>query len=393
MKRVAGERTYLVLHVDEVLCLGDGVDVGVRNGVLGSVPRGPWATASDQLDVRTIVLALLLPLLAPGTVQTPGEVALDATKHLAGLVLSFLEEAPAGRGVGNFFLELLVFCVAIKVVLLAPDVVPPVGEVKLQALGDGPDQRDADIRPAHPRELCAVKLVLLPLVNSLEVVDSCVIVVLTREDDSVHIAGVVVGDGVSAGVPTAEAGVEATHEGNVAVNQAQLLVVGPEEHDIVVSTIESLQAVPRHLGQAESAKGQVVEGAVNLSVDVLLGGHVIRMPEDLDVLVELLQRVLGVLRVAGQGLGDLLVHDDPDLNASLCCGLEHVVQAVLVVLRRGPAQEQLWGQPPVQDKDGLLGLCKIWPPSVCPSPYFSLTPQLPVWDGVSPSMASESAQK
>lgn len=343
------------------------------------MPRGPRATASDQLDMRTVVLlALLLPLLAPGTVQTPGEVALDATKHLTGLILSLLEKAPAGRGVGNFFLEFLVFCVIIEVVLLAPDVVPPVGEVGFQTLCDGPDQRDADIRPAHPGELCAVKLVLLPLINALEVVDSGVVVVLTREDDAVHIAGVIVGNGVSVGVPTAEAGVEATHEGNVAVNQAQLLVVGPEKHDIIVSTIKSLQAVSGHLGQAESAKGQVVEGAVDLRVNVLLGGHVIRMPENLDVLMELLQRVLGVLRVAGQGLGDLLVHDDPDLNSSLCCGLEHVVQAVLVVLRRGPAQEQLWGQPPVQDKDGLLGLCEILPPSVCPSPYFSLTSQLPV---------------
>lgn len=325
------------------------------------MPGGPWAAASDQLDVSLVALAaLLLRLLAPGTAQTPGEVALDATKHLAGLVLSFLEKAPAGRGVGNFaVLESLVLCVAIEVVLLAPDVVPPVGEVKVQALHDGPDQRDADIRPAHPRELGAVKLVLLPLVDALEVIDSCVVVVLAWEDDTVHIAGVVVGDGVSVGIITAKAGVEATHEGNVVVNQAELLVVGPEQHDIIVSTVEGLQAVPGHLRQAEGTKGQVVEGSVDLGVNVLLGGHVIRVPEDLDVLVELLQRVLGVLRVARESLGDLLVHDHPDLDSSLCCRLEHVVQAVLVVLRRRPAQVQLWGQPPVQDEDGLLSLCKF----------------------------------
>lgn len=356
-------KTYLVLHVDKMLCLCDGVDVGVRNRVLGGMPGGPWAAASDQLDVSLVALAALLLLLrlpAPGTAQTPGEVTRDATKHLASPVLPFLEKAPAGRGVGNFtVLESLVLGVAIEVVLLAPDVVPPVGEVEVQALHDRPDQRDADIRPAHPRELCAVELVLLPLVNALEVIDSCVVVVLAREDDTVHITGVVVGDGVRVGIPTAVAGVEATHEGNVVVNQAELLVVGPEQHDIIVSTVEGLQAVPGHLGQAESAEGQVVEGSVDLSANVLLGGHVIRMPENPDVLVEFLQGVLGVLRVARQGLGDLLVHDDPDLDSSLCCGLEHVVQAVLVVLRRRPAQEQLWGQPPVQDEDGLLGLCMI----------------------------------
>ena len=233
---------YLVLHVDEMLCICDGLDVGVRDRVLGRMPRGPWAAASHQLDVGAVVLLALLPwLLAPCTAQAPGEVALDATEHLAGLVLSFLEKASAGGSVGNLtVLEPLVLCVVIEVVLLAPDVVPPVGEVKLQALHDGADQRDADIRPAHPRELGAVKLVLLPLVDALEVVDSCVVVVLAREDDAVHIAGVIVGDGVSVGIPTAEAGVEAAHEGNVVVNQAQLLVVGPEKDDIIVSTIQGL---------------------------------------------------------------------------------------------------------------------------------------------------------
>ena len=55
-------------------------------------------------------------------------------------------------------------------------------------------------------------------------------------------------------------------------------------------------------------------------------------------------------------LGDLLVHDHIDLDALLGLALEDLVEAPLLVVVGWSAHEQLWGQPPVRDVDGLLGL-------------------------------------
>lgn len=383
-------KTYLVLDVDELLGIGDGLDVGVGNGVLGRVSRRPGAAASAQLDVQTVVLlALRCGLLAPHAREVLAEVALDPAEHLTSSVLSLLEESTGGRLVGHSDLELLVLGVLLAVVLLAEDVVPPIREVDRQAVHDGAGQGDADVGPAHPGVLCAVELVLLPLVDALEVVDTCVVVVLAGVDDAVYVAGVGIRDGVGVGVPTAIAGVKTAHERDLVVDQAQLLVVSPEEHNVVVGTVEGLKGVSGHLGQAEGAERQVLEASLDLGGDVLAGRGVVRVSEHLDVLVKGLEGMLGVLRVAGQRLSDLLVHDDVNLDTTLGGSLQHVVQAVLVVLCWRAAQEQLWGQPPIQDEDALLGLCETVVVSIQPRSSNSAT-------GVecfSPSRASERAQK
>lgn len=346
---------YLVLDVYEVLGLGDGIDVGVGDGVLGRMSRRPGTAASAQLDVQPVVLFRLPPLPAPNVAKMFAELALQAPKHLAGLVLALLEEATGRRLVRHGELEGRVLAV-VAVVLLPIDVVPPIPEVDSQAVHDGADQRDAAVGPAHPRVPGPVELVLLPLVDALKVVDACVVVVLAGVYDGIHISGMDVRDGVSVGVPTAKAGVKATHEGNLVVDQTQLLVVCPKEHNVVMGTIERLQGIPGHLGQAEGAECQVLETGLKLGSDVLAGGCVVRVAEHLDVLMESLEGVLGVRRVAGQRLGDLLVHDNIDLDTSLGSSLQHVVQPVLVVLCWRAAQVQLRRQPPVQDEDGLLGL-------------------------------------
>ncbi|KUI63669.1 hypothetical protein VM1G_12024 [Cytospora mali] len=343
--------TYLVLDVNEVLGIVDDFNVSVGDGVLGGVARRPRAAAPAQLDMQTMVLlALPRAFLAPHAAKVLAEVALEAPEHLAGLVLALLEEATGGRGVGDSGLEDLVLGVVVGVVLLAEDVVPPVDEVDRQAVHDGAGQGDADVGPAHARVLGPVELVLLPLVDALEVVDTRVVVVLAGVDDGIHVSGVGVRDGVAVGVPAAEAGVETAHKGNLVVDQAQLLVVGPEKHDIVVGTVEGLQRVPRHLGQAEGAESQVLETGLELGGDVLAGRCVVRVAEHLDVLVESLKGMLGVLRVAGKRLGDLLVHDHIDLDTSLGGSLQHVVQTTPGPLKNEHGQYTVTS-PPI---DGFL---------------------------------------
>lgn len=65
---------------------------------------------------------------------------------------------------------------------------------------------------------------------------------------------------------------------------------------------------------------------------------------------------LGVIRLTGQSLGNLLVDNDMNLDTPLSSSMQHPVQTVLRILHRRTPQEQLRAQPPIQDIDGLASL-------------------------------------
>lgn len=75
---------------------------------------------------------------------------------------------------------------------------------------------------------------------------------------------------------------------------------------------------------------------------------------------ESLQSVLGMSGVACQGSLDLFVDHDKDSDPGLCLSLEEVIQTVLLLVIRRPAQEQFRGQPPVGNVDGLLCLLQSY---------------------------------
>jgi hypothetical protein len=54
--------------------------------------------------------------------------------------------------------------------------------------------------------------------NIFEIKDARIVIVLTGEYSLVHIRGVQIGDGMLVGIPTAEAHVQATHKGSLAIN-------------------------------------------------------------------------------------------------------------------------------------------------------------------------------
>lgn len=74
---------------------------------------------------------------------------------------------------------------------------PPVLEVMDQAADDGPIKTDCHIGPAHPRALGAIQLVGLPVIDVGKVSDAGVVHVLTREDGSVKVPGMGVGNGMA----------------------------------------------------------------------------------------------------------------------------------------------------------------------------------------------------
>ena len=75
--------------------------------------------------------------------------------------------------------------------------VPSILEVVDEAADDGAVETDGYIRPAHPRALGAVQLVLLPVVDVGKVGHPSVVHVLAWEDDGIKVSGVSVGDGVT----------------------------------------------------------------------------------------------------------------------------------------------------------------------------------------------------
>lgn len=75
--------------------------------------------------------------------------------------------------------------------------IPPILEVVGETANDGTVETDGHVRPAHPRALGAVQLVLLPVVDVGEVGDAGVVHVLAWEDDCVEVSGMCVGDRVA----------------------------------------------------------------------------------------------------------------------------------------------------------------------------------------------------
>lgn len=88
-------------------------------------------------------------------------------------------------------------------------------------------QSDRNVRPSHTRHGHPIELILLPLPDILEVEDAGVVVVLAREDGVVDVGWVYVGECVLMGVPPTEAHIETTHEGDLAVDEAQFLMMSP----------------------------------------------------------------------------------------------------------------------------------------------------------------------
>lgn len=87
--------------------------------------------------------------------------------------------------------------------------------------------------------------------------------------------------------------VQSSHKGNPAIDEAQLLVMGPEQDHVVGASIESLECVARDLGEVGGP--QVLETLDKAGQDLVASGDMVRVPKDLDVWVQRLEGVLGVL--------------------------------------------------------------------------------------------------
>ena len=103
------------------------------------------------------------------------------------------------------------------------DEVPALREVVFQVLDHRSFERNAHVRPAHTRVEFAIKLVVLPMLDIIEVHDPSIVIVLAWKYDSVKIPRVSIRNTVLVCIPPAVAQVETAHESDMAVNQAELL--------------------------------------------------------------------------------------------------------------------------------------------------------------------------
>src|SRR5690242_20415839 len=159
-----------------------------------------------------------------------------------------------------------------------------------------------DIVPWHAWDLAAIVHFLVGLVEVEEVLNTRVGVVLAGPE--LAVVGVlgsiavqlkpcqlVVYDRVLGCIPAPKAQIDTTHEGNGMIDDANLLVVGPEE----------------------GVLADLVWRALNE-----------------DVWMEVEQGELGVLRIDGDSGTDVAVHDDKDLDALLGLALQQPVEPPLL---------------------------------------------------------------
>lgn len=102
-----------------------------------------------------------------------------------------------------------------------------------------------------------------------------------------------VGDGAHLG----RTHVQPSHKGNPAIDETQLLVMSPEQDHVVGASIESLESVARDFGKISGP--QVLKTLDYAGQDLVASGNMIRVSKDLDVWVQSLEGMLGVLGGVG----------------------------------------------------------------------------------------------
>lgn len=102
-----------------------------------------------------------------------------------------------------------------------------------QILDARPLQAHRNIRPPHAGELAPIQLVLVWICDVAKVHYSCIVVILAGEDCGIEIIGVNVSNRMLVGVPSSEAEIKSPHEGDFAIYEAKLLVVGPVQNYVI----------------------------------------------------------------------------------------------------------------------------------------------------------------
>jgi hypothetical protein len=161
-------------------------------------------------------------------------------------------------------------------------VVPISDEMTDQVIHNHASQPQSNIMPGHPGNI-PLQMLLLKLLNILDLLLPLIGILNARK----HIA----------------------------------LIVKQRVRRIIIATIRQIQPT--------SKRHPLIHNDHLLMVRPHKRQHSLRMPNDLDVGVQLLQSLGGVFRVVVEHSG-LLVEDDVDFDAPARCGVQDAVEAVLL---------------------------------------------------------------
>ena len=217
----------------------------------------------------------------------------------------------------------------IPLVLVTLNKVPTEDEVLCNIIHSITNQSHGNIMPRHSAIFCLAQFVTLPLLHTLEIHDTIVVEFLAREDIVLEVRRMSISQWMLVSIPSPEAQIDTTNESQCIIDDDEFLMVSPVQGDVC-----------------------------GIFEDV-----VIRVAQDLDVPMargpfraEAFQGMLGMGRIAGKSLVDLLVHNNVNLHTSFGPTLEHLVQSPFLIEKRRPPQEQFRRDPPVCQVDHLLGL-------------------------------------
>jgi hypothetical protein len=118
----------------------------------------------------------------------------------------------------------------------------------------GTHDRERNIVPRHPRCVLDGEGVTRKLVDSLEIHHSTVVVVLSGEQRLVELLRVNVGQRVVVGIPSAVTRIESSHAGDFVVDETELFVVAP--------VIDELSGSVLRVSHDDNVVVQVLQGVL-----------------------------------------------------------------------------------------------------------------------------------
>ena len=156
-----------------------------------------------------------------------------------------------------------------------------------------------------------------------------VVEVLSRKDLVNHTGRMNIGEKVLSNIPSAIAQIYTADESQVVINDDELLMVGPVECHV-----------------AKILEDVVVGVAHDVDISMAFGAFRTKST----------QSMLGMGRVAGQGLLDFLVDNDIDLNTTLGGTFDGLIESPFLIEKGRSSQEELRGQPPIFNVDSFFGV-------------------------------------
>ena len=206
----------LVFNINVMLSFGNQFFVCVLNAVLGKDATAPIGTTSHDLSMNRS-LRLTQSLVSNRSERVTNVFANGMLGSLdRNEIFVFALSALQGNPIETL----------ISLVLIALAKVPAKHEMLSNVVDAWADDAHGNVVPRHATIISLAELVLCPIIDTLEIHDSVVVVILPGKDGILDTRWSHVRERMLLCVPSAKAKIKTTNEGKVEVNDDELLVMG-----------------------------------------------------------------------------------------------------------------------------------------------------------------------